>query len=264
MRNFDEFLMGEEIIKNYSQTIFYNQEMQKKHNPYDQELREVTSIENGDIDQLEKSLSEDITAHLGRLAKSDLRNIKNLGIVAVTLASRAAIRGGVLPEIAFTLSDAYIQKIEELTEVDSINRVITQCKYHYAHLAAEAKSENISVKEPVPHSMITRCKIYIMSHLHEKIRIQEIADILQTSPTYLADLFRIHEGRTMTDYILQEKIKLAKNMLIYSPYSYSDIAAYLGFSSQSHLGSRFKKITGYTLRQYREIFGVKEFFSGQS
>ena len=53
-------------------------------------------------------------------------------------------------------------------------------------------------------------------------------------------------------------IRLAKNMLIYSRYSYSDIASYLGFSSQSHLGTRFKKAIGLTLRQYREQYGQKE------
>jgi len=48
-------------------------------------------------------------------------------------------------------------------------------------------------------------------------------------------------------------------MLVYSRYSYSAIANYLGFSSQSYLGAKFKKATGLTLHQYREKYGVKEF-----
>ncbi|OYO90863.1 hypothetical protein CG709_13065, partial [Lachnotalea glycerini] len=42
-------------------------------------------------------------------------------------------------------------------------------------------------------------------------------------------------------------------------YAYFGIATYLGFSSQSHLGKQFKKITKMTLKQYRDCFGVKEF-----
>ena len=76
---------------------------------------------------------------------------------------------------------------------------------------------------------------------------------------YLSEIFRQHEGLTITDFILREKVGLTKNLLSYSPYSYSEIAAYLGFSSQSHLGKTFKKHTGMTLKQYRDQYGVREF-----
>ena len=62
------------------------------------------------------------------------------------------------------------------------------------------------------------------------------------------------ENITLTDFILKEKVKLARNLLSYSPYSYIEIATYLGFSSQSHLGKVFKKYTGMTMRQYREKY----------
>ena len=65
------------------------------------------------------------------------------------------------------------------------------------------------------------------------------------------------------DVILREKIRLCKNMLTYSPYSYSAIAAYLGFSSQSHLGKLFKKETGMTLGDYRLKYGVKKLWGAE-
>ncbi|MGF0017119.1 helix-turn-helix domain-containing protein [Sporofaciens sp. SGI.106] len=63
----------------------------------------------------------------------------------------------------------------------------------------------------------------------------------------------------MTKFIQKEKISLAKNLLIYSHYSYIEIATYLGYSSQSHLGKQFKEETGFTLRKYRELYGMKDF-----
>ncbi len=50
-----------QIQKNFSELIFENHENGKKHNPYDQEVREFSSIENGDIQQLEQSWAEDYT-----------------------------------------------------------------------------------------------------------------------------------------------------------------------------------------------------------
>lgn len=54
----------------------------------------------------------EIRGRLGRVADEDLRNDKNIAIIVITLASRAAIRGGISPELAFTMADNYICDIE--------------------------------------------------------------------------------------------------------------------------------------------------------
>ena len=68
------------------------------------------------------------------------------------------------------------------------------------------------------------------------------------------------EHITMKEYITYEKIQLVKNMLTYSTYPYSRIAAYLGFASQSHLGAEFKKVTGTTLKQFRDANAKEDIF----
>lgn len=94
--------------------------------------------------------------------------------------------------------------------------------------------------------------------MHDRITVEDLALEADCNPNYLSQLFKQCEGVSISHYILQEKINRAKNLLIYSDYSYIEIATYLGFSSQSHLGTQFKKYTGYTLRQFREIYGRKE------
>lgn len=121
-----------EIRKYYSELIFENREYGKTHNPYDQEIREFTSIENGDLEQLKRSHEEDYPGEIGTLAKDPLRHTKNLAIVNITLASRAAIRGGLLSEISFSLSDSYIQKIEACEDIPTIIHLFRTAEYHYA------------------------------------------------------------------------------------------------------------------------------------
>ena len=103
-----------------------------------------------------------------------------------------------------------------------------------------------------------RCKEYITLHLHEKLTVSQIAQKLGLNADYLSCTFHKYEGISLTSYIRQEKIRLAKNMLLYSSFSYSEIAANLGFSSQSHLGKYFKELTGYTLSEYRKNFQPRE------
>ena len=248
----------EKIQKNFNDILFENHENNVHHNPYDQELREFGSIENGDLIQLEKSLQEDYDGTIGTLAKDPLRNLKNLGIVLVTLASRAAIRGGLSPEISFSLSDSYIQQIEECKDLALITPLAHKAEFQYAGMVHEIKEKQKGVLKKQKNPRINKCKDFIFSHLHDRITLEDLAVEADCNPNYLSQLFKECEGISISGYILQEKINRAKNLLIYSDYSYIEIATYLGFSSQSHLGTQFKKHTGYTLRQYREIYGRKE------
>lgn len=246
------------VQKHFNDILFENHENNVHHNPYDQEMREFGSIENGDLIQLEKSLQEDYDGTIGTLAKDPLRNLKNLGIVLVTLASRAAIRGGLSPEISFSLSDSYIQQIEECKDLALVAPLAHKAEFQYAEMVHEIKEKQKGILKKQKNPRINKCKDFIFSHLHDRITLEDLATEADCNPNYLSQLFKECEGISISGYILQEKINRAKNLLIYSDYSYIEIATYLGFSSQSHLGTQFKKHTGYTLRQYREIYGRKE------
>ena len=246
------------VQKHFNDILFENHENNVHHNPYDQEMREFGSIENGDLIQLEKSLQEDYDGTIGTLAKAPLRNLKNLGIVLVTLASRAAIRGGLSPEISFSLSDSYIQQIEECKDLALVVPLAHKAEFQYAEMIHEIKEKQKGILKKQKNPRINKCKDFIFSHLHDRITLEDLAAEADCNPNYLSQLFKECEGISISGYILQEKINRAKNLLIYSDYSYIEIATYLGFSSQSHLGTQFKKHTGYTLRQYREIYGRKE------
>ncbi|HCK45354.1 MAG TPA: hypothetical protein DHW28_04735 [Lachnospiraceae bacterium] len=246
------------VQKHFNDILFENHENNVHHNPYDQEMREFGSIENGDLIQLEKSLQEDYDGTIGTLAKDPLRNLKNLVIVLVTLASRAAIRGGLSPEISFSLSDSYIQQIEECKDLALVAPLAHKAEFQYAEMVHEIKEKQKGILKKQKNPRINKCKDFIFSHLHDRITLEDLAAEADCNPNYLSQLFKECEGISISGYILQEKINRAKNLLIYSDYSYIEIATYLGFSSQSHLGTQFKKHTGYTLRQYREIYGRKE------
>ena len=225
------------VQKHFNDILFENHENNVHHNPYDQEMREFGSIENGDLIQLEKSMQEDYDGTIGTLAKDPLRNLKNLGIVLVTLASRAAIRGGLSPEISFSLSDSYIQQIEECKDLALVAPLAHKAEFQYAEMVHEIKEKQKGILKKQKNPRINKCKDFIFSHLHDRITLEDLAAEADCNPNYLSQLFKECEGISISGYILQEKINRAKNLLIYSDYSYIEIATYLGFSSQSHLGT---------------------------
>lgn len=247
--------INQAIQTTYTRILFENQENSSRHNPYDQELREQTSIERGDLEGLMKSISEDYVGTIGTLSKDPVRNVKNLAIVLVTLASRSAIRGGLSPEVSFSLSDSYIQQIEEINDISNLTYFAKEMEYHYASLVHDIRTGKQNGRESEKNPHIEKCKDYIFSHLHNRITVETLATELGYHPDYLSHLFKESEGIGLSQYIVREKITRARNLLTYSDYTYSEIASYLGFASQSHFGTHFRKITGYTPRQYRETFG---------
>lgn len=64
------------------------------HNPYSLEARTMEGIRKGDVERVKKSLDETFVGEYGVLSKNALQSVKNLGIVGLALASRAAIEGG--------------------------------------------------------------------------------------------------------------------------------------------------------------------------
>lgn len=147
------------VQKTFHDIIFENQEYTRRHNPYDQEVREFSSIRNGDIKQLEKSIAEDYPGTVGTLAKSHLRSFQNLAIVIITLASRAAIEGGVMPEVAYTLSDSYIQKVETLHIPEAAIQLARQAEYQYTKMVQEIKAaREASSSGAKPDFRIAQCK----------------------------------------------------------------------------------------------------------
>lgn len=256
--NFNQDFIHHEVKTQTTAVLFSNREHQEMHNPYDQELRLLRSIEEGDIGKLKLVWEESDVGQLGITAADPVRNGKNMAIYIITASGRAAIRGGLPAEYVFSLTDSYSQQIEELKDMLLLQPLVHKIEMSLAQMVANLKRVN-NKDYSGEHPVIRQSKNYVFKHLHNKLTVQEIADKLHVHPNFLSSLFRTHEGVSLYQYILLQKIDLAKNLLTYSNYSFIDIANYLDFSSQSHLNTRFKNATGMTLKQYRDAFKKESF-----
>lgn len=245
----------QKILPRVARDIFYRQEYYGPHNPYEQEARELESIRSGDIYALERSLEEKYEGEIGILAKDPLRHHKNVAIGNITLASRAAIEGGVGVEQSFSMADSFIQQVEEMDSVSEVELFKHEIKRAYVQAV---KEEQKSAKGERKNPLVAGVKDYIFSHLHSTIQIADIAEHLHVNADYLSHLFRTQEHVTIKRYILQEKIKRSQNLLRYSDYRVQEIGFYLGFSSQSHFTKTFREIVGMNPNEYRKQFGNRE------
>ena len=246
-----------QIGRRLSEDLFERHENYGKHNPYEQELRELESIAGGDEEALRQSISETYEGSIGRLAKDPLRHYKNVAIGNITLASRAAIEGGLSVENSFSMADSMIRQVEEINDIPELEMFNRECKLMYTAVVKEEREGRKAAKEP-DNPLVDKVKDYIFSHLHEKIQISDIAGELRVNPNYLSYVFSRNEKISIKKYILKEKIRRSRNLLKYSDYRLQEISFYLGFSSQSHFTRTFQDMTGMSPSEYRKKFGNRE------
>ena len=93
---------------------------------------------------------------------------------------------------------------------------------------------------------------YINDHLDRNIGLDSIATELGMSSYYFCRLFRQSMGIAPYQYLLQQRVERAKQLLRHQPHRpIVDIALDCGVASQSHLNRHFRKLTGMTPYRYR-------------
>ena len=178
--------------------------------------------------------------------------------MGIALAARAAIDGGVSPETAYRLSGYYIKKCDEAQDPAHM--------LHHRNRALEELTVRVAEKlnKPRTSGYVEQCRDYIRKHYREKIYLEDAAESIGISPTYLSHLFKKETGTCFQDFINEERVFRAANLLIYSDLSLPDIAHYVGFPNQSYMGKMFKKYKGMTPRTYRDANASRESDRGQT
>ncbi len=80
-----------------------------------------------------------------------------------------------------------------------------------------------------------------------------ISKKLQHDYTYLSNIFSAVKGITIQQFIIIHKIELAKELLMYDELNLTEISYKLNYSSVAHLSNQFKKITGLTPTQFKNL-----------
>lgn len=83
--------------------------------------------------------------------------------------------------------------------------------------------------------------------------VKYFADKVCLSPNYFGDLIKKETGKTAQEYIQNKVIDLAKELILGTDKTVTEIAYTLGFQYSQHFNRTFKKHTGVTPSEYRKI-----------
>ncbi|WP_406017120.1 helix-turn-helix transcriptional regulator [Succinivibrio sp.] len=253
--------LSEDIIENTNKQfarIFSEQSLNTRtHNPSQFEESIKNAITTGNVEGLKQALNSIYASMRGTLSRNSLRSAKNLAIVDITIATRAAIDAGLSVEEMYTISDGFIMEVEDCKYEADAAALAQACALRCTQKVAKYLSERKAKSTSLP---VDRACQYIDHHINDKFDLTSMSNKLKISSSYLSKLFRQEKNMSIGDYIRRRKIEIAKMLLRTTDRSLGEIAMLLSFNSQSHFGRVFLKETGMTPAAYKNSKAIRDSF----
>lgn len=245
--NLEKDAKMESAILKHEENVVYEEEM--PFNGAVSESKLLYFMQNGMLDEL-KSFWKQIfperllTQHFGSLREMKDHCLLSLGIIA-----HASMNSGIPADTNFNLRSIYTRKIESCTSA----REVIDMRYT---ILCDFTERNSQTKYQISNDpFIGRAMRYVTEHIDRPVSLAEVCDRLNVNKSYFCTKFKETMGMGFSDFIHQEKIKKAKQLLLYTDKPLVEIANFLSFSSQGYFQSIFKKVTGMTPAQFRKSGG---------
>ncbi|MBF6625806.1 response regulator [Aerococcaceae bacterium zg-BR9] len=118
-------------------------------------------------------------------------------------------------------------------------------------LALEEKNQQIT--NLVQQSESSDLALLVQERLsNQDLTLKSLANDLGFSPSHLSVMFKKETGIPFQDYLIQERIKKAKLLLLTTDLKIYEIAEQVGFEDMNYFSQRFKQIVGMTPSQFKK------------
>lgn len=189
----------------------------------------------------------------------------NYKIVKSYFDSTPSASNTLLIPISGTLKnmDKIIVLMKQLQDFDKCHKDVFLNSYMTTTILCELNNQ--LSKEEVDSSY-TNSQIYndildyITWNIEKNIKVCDIAFHFGYNEKYLSSIFKKIKGIPLKQFIIQEKIELAKFKLCDTNDTISDISNSLGFNDSHHFMKSFKKNTGFTPTEYRNTYSKRLLF----
>lgn len=171
--------------------------------------------------------------------------IKRWGIELVAVITRSIIEIGESADVLFKETDPWkeICKLPTLEEIYRWMKNLIEVVCEYVNLTRSYKNRKIIEKA---------LELIHENYKNPDLSLSSVANHLYITPTYLSMLFKSEVGINFSDYLTNFRVEKAKELLKDPRKKIFEVAEEVGYFDQHYFSKVFKRITGFTPKEYRE------------
>ena len=219
-----------------------------QHHSYADERMVYRLVRDCDIDGIFAYYERFPKQLIGQMAFDPVKQQEYFTVLCISMVVRAAIEAGLDPYEAYNLNDIYLQRTSMAKSMEEYDAILRES----ARVILEKLKRHRAIRAKSVH--VKKAREYVSKHISQSFTMADVAAYVGISSSRLSVLFSQLEHQTLQDYILDQRINIAKEMLCFSNQPVAEIANFLCFSSHSHFSDVFKKRVGMTPSKYREEY----------
>ncbi|MHC4646409.1 MAG: helix-turn-helix domain-containing protein [Planctomycetota bacterium] len=213
------------------------------HYPLDSERELIGKVKIGD----RTGAKEILNSILGTILfhnPGDLGVLKARLLELLSILSRSAVEGGVAIDIMLERNLAYVNKVMQIDNQEDLCAWISTALNEFIELVYTSQDAR-KVKQ------ITPAINYIDANYDKPVTLDEIAKASHLSISRLAHVFKEQMGITIIDYLTSVRVERAKQLLLATEQSCTEICFQIGYNNQSYFTRTFKELVGMPPREFR-------------
>ncbi len=133
---------------------------------------------------------------------------------------------------------------------DALSLELTTCQLRLLLLLLQKSVQLESAEESRSYQHFIQAKLWIHEHLASISNVNDLSNAMNLSPSYLSRIFKQHWGGSTHEFIIREKMELAKHLLEQG-YLIKEIASHLNYTDPFTFSKAFKRIVGTSPRNHR-------------
>lgn len=251
-KSVEESTVVVDINKDIIQKLFDMREEEKKdYFSFERQELLLSAISSGNLENTKKLCTSFLNFSAFKRCEDNLMSSKFRFIAAMLLVNRQAVIFGVDETKAAAIYKEFCRKVYASEREWEINEIFLKVTLEYAKSISESQIYKVNIHDVNP--VVIKAVNYISQHLHKDLTVAEICCYCGVSESYLRVRFKHDIGKSIVEYVTEQKIEEAKMLLKYTNYSLLEISEYLSFSSQSYFTTVFRKNCGQTPTEYRNL-----------
>lgn len=174
----------------------------------------------------------------------DLGVLKARLLELLSILSRSAVEGGVDINVMLEKNWGYVNKVMQIFNQEDLCAWISTALNEFIELVYTSQDAK-KVRQ------ITPAINYIDANYDKSITLADIARASHLSVSRLAHVFKEQMGITLIDYLTSVRIERAKQLLLATEQSCTEICFQIGYNNQSYFTRTFKEVVGVPPLRFR-------------